>query len=155
RDSLGFTLTELMVAVTASLVLTLGLYALYHATLITSVKTLSINATGHSARKALDHIESLLEMGNGSIDDGTLAMLDSSGNKVTSGTSPMPGILFDRYMGGPYLVSMPSAGLLSSTNVVTVTSSLNALPAPPKPQPNDVLIIYPTAVTSGTARLRT
>jgi hypothetical protein len=56
-------------------------------------------------------------------------------------TSPAPGVSFDYFEGGPYVVSAAGASLPSSTASLTLVRSTNVVVSPPIPAVGDVVMI--------------
>ena len=141
----GMTLVEVMVALSVALVLMAGVSAIARTAAILTAKSLSLNMTGNAARYALDRVESLVEVSN-----NTPQLINDLGG-VLSATSAAAGVVFDRYIGGPYLINIPSPGGLAATGTsLTLTRATNAQVVPPDPQANDDLLINMTASMSGT-----
>ena len=139
------TLVEGMVALGIALFLMAGVYGMTRTAAILAAKSLALNMTENAARNSLDRVEALLEISN-----NTPSLISDQG-VILSATSPAAGIVFDRYIGGPYLINVPSPGGLSASAVsLTLTRATNAKVAPPDPQPNDDLLINTTASVSGT-----
>lgn len=153
----GFTLVELLITTAISaMVFGVLFYILYTANYLVA-KSVSINVTGNEARNAMDRIMYQVELAY-----STPTLIDSLGAEIT-GTAATPptgsdgvsgsaaGIKFNRYLGMPYVVTVPTAGLPATTTSITVTKDNGSIPTPPDPQKGDILLIYTTAIISGTS----
>ncbi len=141
----GFSLLEVLVAGTITIAVTSGVYLLTQAGMIVGVKGLSANATGSAARSSVDRAQQFIQIAY-----DTPTLINSNGTTV-SGTGPAQGVKFYRYAGGPYVITLPTAGLSGTTRTLTVTCARNAHVPPPKPEPNDAFIINTTILMSGSA----
>lgn len=143
-SSNGFTLLEVLVATAIGTIIAAGTYALFRTGTILSIKSLAGSSTLNAGRLSLDRANQLLQL---AYNNPTL--IDHTGQKVT-GNGPAAGVRFLRYIGAPYVVTIPSGGLLSTATSMSVTRADNAQVPPPTPEPNDVFIINTTAMASGT-----
>jgi len=145
RRSGGFTLLEVLMAAGAAVVVAGGVYVLTQAGMIVGVKSLAINATGSAARSSIDRAQRYIQLAY-----ETPTLINSNGVTV-SGTGPAAGIRFYRYMGGPYVIKLPTAGLSGTTKTLTVVCDSTAHVPPPKPEPYDAFVINTTILMSGSA----
>jgi hypothetical protein len=99
-------------------------------------KNISTNLSHNSLRGSLDKLVQSVDQASGSITPITTA-----GVAVSGGTKA-PGVIFDQYRGGPYVVTHPGgAGIASNATSVTLTRSVAALASPPVPVPGDVILL--------------
>ena len=141
----AMTLVEVMVALSVALVLMAGVYAITQTAAVLTAKSLALNMTGNAARNTLDRVITLVSVSN-----NTPALISDQG-VILSATSKAAGVVIDRYIGGPYIINVPSPGGLSaSVASLSLTRAINAQVVPPDPQPNDDLLINMTASVSGT-----
>lgn len=139
----AFTLVEVLVASSAAMVILAGVYALVSAGMILSVKSLAINATGRDVRLAVDRTEAVL------LQAYDVPTLVNHAGATVSGSGPAAGVRFFRYLGGPYVVTIPTIGLSGTSTALTITRDNTALVLPPPPLPNDVIVINTTILMSG------
>lgn len=133
----AFTLVELLVAATVSAVIGGGIFYFLNTALILCAKNFSLNYSNSSLRYALDRLD--VEVAQ-AITIPTL--IDADGNVATSTSGPASGVRFDKYVGGPYIVTHPGgAGLPAATTTFTLKRSVASLASPPVPGPNDVIRI--------------
>src|SRR4051812_16649562 len=95
----AFTLVELMIGVVVLMLLGGIAYSILINATTLMAKNISLNASSTTLRAALDRVYSEVNQANGL---PTLVNADSSAAASTSG--PAAGIIFDRYVGGPYVV---------------------------------------------------
>jgi len=130
----GFSLVELMIGL---VVLTMvgGLaYSILVSAATLMAKNISLNSSSTTLRVALDRVYSEINQAN-----GFPKLLNSDGSVFGSTAGPAAGVIFDRYQGGPYIVTNPGTGLPSTTTSFTMTSSTDPLASPPVPQQYDVV----------------
>jgi len=165
RSLSGLTLVEILIAVATFLLLMLGVYSLIYCANVLTYKNYAINSTGTESHNALDQLQGTLQTAyttpipidtTGAALSGTLNITGTTA--VASGLAPVvsgtaaiitgtgPGIKFYCCVGGPYVVTIPTGGLAGTATSVTIELDNNALPAPPVPQANDILLINTTAV---------
>ena len=98
-------------------------------------KNVSLNASNTTLRAALDRLYSEVNQGN-----GLPKLINADSSAAATAAGPAAGIAFDRYEGGPYIVTNPgTSGLSSSATSFAMTSSTDPLASPPVPQKNDVV----------------
>jgi len=165
----GFTLIEILISSAMASLLLVVIYTLGNSVNILAAKSFAINSTGTQARNTMDLIQARLQEAytvpvpidsSGTALSGTsltgTAATATGFVPVVSGTAATltgtgAGITFYRVVGGPYVVTVPSGGISSTANSITFTCDKAANPTPPAPLPTDTLMIYTTAVTSGTS----
>jgi len=132
---------------------------------VLTYKNYATNFTGTEAHNTLDQLQGVLQTAystpiaidtTGAALSGTLSITGTAA--VASGLAPVisgstavitgtgPGIKFYRYVGGPYIVTIPSGGLAGTATSGTIELDNSAQPAPPVPQANDLLLINTTVV---------
>jgi hypothetical protein len=100
-------------------------------------KNVSLNSSNSSLRSALDRISSEINQAN-----GLPKLINADGTDAASATGPAAGIIFDRYLGGPYIVANPGGtGLAAGSLTFQMNRSTDALALPPIPKVNDVVRI--------------
>jgi hypothetical protein len=88
-------------------------------------------------RKALDRLYSEINQAN-----GLPKLINADGTDAASPLGPAAGIIFDRYRGGPYVVTNPgTSGLPAGTLSFEMKCSTDPLALPPIPGANDVVRI--------------
>jgi prepilin-type N-terminal cleavage/methylation domain-containing protein len=166
----GFTLVEMLIAICAASVVFLGVFSIEDSANILAAKCFAINITGTQARVSLDKIQMFLQESystpvpisdNGAALPSTLSITGTAATAmgyapVISGTGVTitgtgAGIKFNRVIGGPFLVTVPSAGISATAGSISFTMSTAAQLPSAAPLPNDILSIYTTAVLSGTS----
>jgi hypothetical protein len=132
----GIALVELLVAAGAGATVLLGVAYLTTSGSLLFAKNVSTNLSHNSLRGSLDKLVQSVDQAL-----GTITPINTAGVAVTAGTKA-PGVIFDQYRGGPYVVTHPGgAGLTSSATSVTLTRSVDALAAPPVPIAGDVILL--------------
>lgn len=133
--SAGYSLVEICV-VLAILMLVGGLaYAMVMNSTTLFAKNVSLNSANVILRTALDRMYSEINQAN-----GLPKLINADGTDAASASGPAAGIIFDRYLGGPYIVTNPSGtGLPATAQSFDMTRSTNALASPPIPATNDVI----------------
>ena len=134
--SRAFTLVEMLVGAALARAAGLAIFAVVHAAMLLAARNLSVNLTNTSVRGALDRAEQILQQAD------TLPVL--IGTSGTAAAAPAAGVSFDSYLGGPYVISAPPAGLPASTTVLTAIRSTHPFASPPLPQVGDILRISNT-----------
>jgi type II secretory pathway pseudopilin PulG len=131
----AFSLVEIMIGLVV-LILVGGLaYAVLNSATTLMAKNISLNASSTTLRSALDRLYSEVNQAN-----GLPRLLNADGSPAASPSEPAAGIVFDRYQGGPYIVTNPgTSGLISSTISFEMKSSTDPLASPPVPQKHDVV----------------
>jgi type II secretory pathway pseudopilin PulG len=138
----AFTLTEMMVSCVLIGIIGLAVFALMNAGMMLSARNFSMNLTNNSERNALDRAEQLIQQAY------TMpTLVDTTG--AATATTPAPGVTFDFYLGGPYVVTATAGTLPASTSSLTVTRTTNTVAVEPIPSIGDVL-----EFDSGTANIR-
>ena len=132
--SRAFTLIEILVGTALSSGIAVAIFALMNAGMILSAKNLALNLTSNSMRGALDRVENVVQMG-----DTMPVLVDTAGATVAAGAAA--GISFDRYVGGPFVISVSGGTLPASTTTLTMTRSTHAVAAPPVPRAGDIVRI--------------
>jgi len=162
----GFTLVEVLVVSALTLLLIAGVYTLISCANVLTYKSFAINSTGTESHLALDQLQGALQTAytvptpidsTGAVISGTLSIKGTAA--IASGMAPVvsagtsaeitgtgAGIKFKRYVGGPYIPVIPSGGLSGTATTITIELDNNALPPPPLPKANDILLINTTAL---------
>ena len=138
----GFTLLELSIGI---LILTIvgGIaYSVLASSTTLLAKNISLNASNTILRSALDRVFSEISQAN-----GMPKLITAGGISLGSSNGPAAGVVFDRYLGGPYVVTNPgSDGLGASAQSFQIKLATNTLASPPIPAANDVLCIGDSTV---------
>jgi type II secretory pathway pseudopilin PulG len=130
----AYSLVEILIGLVLLIVIGGIAYSILVSATALMAKNVSLNASGTTLRTALDRVYSGVNQAN-----GLPKLLNADGSPVGSGAGPAAGIIFDRYLGGPYIVANPGNGLPGTTISFTMTSSTDPLASPPVPQRNDVV----------------
>jgi type II secretory pathway pseudopilin PulG len=130
----AFTLVELMIGLVVFMLLGGVVYSILINATTLMAKNISLNASSTTLRTALDRVYSELNQANGL---PTLVSADSTSAATASG--PAAGMIFDRYLGGPYIVTNPGSGLVSTATSFSMKCSTDPLASPAVPQSNDVV----------------
>lgn len=138
----GFTMIELLIGASVSTGVALAIFAFLQMGSILSAKNLSLNLSTNSLRTALDRVEQVLTQG-----DGTPVLINTTGATVASGAGSAAGVKFDRFVGGPFVITSPLAPLPTSTSSLVLTRSTHAAAAAPIPRIGDLLRIDSTKST--------
>ena len=136
----GFTLVEMIIGAAVTSILALAVFAVMNASMVLSAKNLSLNLTSNSLRSALDHVEQSVQMGY-----NMPTLVTASG--AATNVQPAAGITFDKFLGSPYVVTVPGGGIPASTTVLTLTRSTDAVASPPIPRAGDIIRLATTAST--------
>jgi len=134
NQNAAFSLVETLMGGAVASALGVAIFSFLNVGMFLSAKNLSINLTGNSVRASMDRIEAMLQQG-----DSSPVLINGSAATVTTG--PAAGVKFDRYLGGPYVVTAPVTGLPASTTTLTITRSTHSLASAPVPRVGDVLRI--------------
>ena len=110
----GFTLLETIVSMVAAAILGAGTYYLLNTTMLLWSKNFAFNVTGNSMHRSIDRIEQYLQQA-----DTMPTLIDAQGNAVSSGSSQ--GVVFDYYVGAPYVITAPPSGIAAGTTSFTMT----------------------------------
>ncbi len=146
KSSAAYTLVEICVG--TGILMAVGgiVYAILMSSATLLAKDISINSSSTSARSTLDRIYSEVTQANGLATTDTLVpkppcILVNADGTVASTTGPAAGIVFDGYVGGPYIVGNPGSGLAANATTVKLFYSTDPLASPPIPARNDVLVM--------------
>ena len=132
-DRAAFTLVEISIALAVLFIVGGIAYSMLINSTTLLAKNMSLNSSNVIVRSALDRMYSEINQSN-----GLPKLINADGS--TAATSSAAGIIFDRYIGGPYIITNPGGtGLPASTQTFDMTCSTNALALPPIPQVNDVI----------------
>jgi len=161
----GFTAIEILVASAALLVVSLGVYSLMYSINLLAAKNTAINSTSTDAHITLDQLEGMLQTSytvptpidsTGAVLSSNLSLAAtlSTCPAVVTGTAVSVtgtgvGIKFFRYVGGPYIPTIPSGNLSGTATSITIELDTAANVPVPIPQPNDILLINTTAISNG------
>jgi type II secretory pathway pseudopilin PulG len=134
-DRAAFTLVEISIGlVVLTIVGGLAYSMLINSTTLLA-KNMSLNSSNVIVRTALDRMYSEINQSN-----GLPKLINADGSAAASSTGPAAGIIFDRYVGGPYIITNPGGtGLPATAQTIDMTCATNALALPPIPQVNDVI----------------
>jgi hypothetical protein len=107
------------------------------------VKGVALNSSNTALRNGLDKLFVEINQAYG------MPTLVNEDLTSAGSNGPAPGVIFDRYVGGPYVVTNTSggAGLAATATSFLLKAWMDPLTAPPTPGPDDVVLI-------GTRRLR-
>ena len=133
--SAGFTLAEISIVLAVlSIVGGLAYSMLMNSTTLLA-KNVSLNSSNTILRAALDRIYSEINQAN-----GLPKLINADGTDAASSSGPAAGIIFDRYLGGPYIVTNPgTSGLSAAAQSFEMKRSTDPLASPPIPATNDVI----------------
>lgn len=135
--STGVTLVETSISLAVMAIVGGLAYTIMTNSTALLAKNVSLNSSNTTMRKALDRIYSEINQAN-----GMPKLINADGTDAVSPTGPAAGIIFDRYLGGPYVVTNPgSVGLPAGTLTVEMKSASDQLARPPIPASNDVIRI--------------
>lgn len=133
--SAGYTLVELSIALLVFVVLGGMVYAMLIGSTSLLARNLSVNSSNTLVRGTLDRIYSEINQAN-----GTPLLLNADGT-LTNSTAPAAGVLFDRYVGGPFIVGNPGSGLPWDSTTFKLYYSTDPMANPVAPVKNDVVIM--------------
>jgi hypothetical protein len=133
--SSGFTLADICIALAVLAVVGSAGYSMLMSATTLLAKNISLNSSNIIVRKSLDRMFSEINQAN-----RMPTLINADGTAATS-TGPAAGILFDRYLGGPYIVGNPGTGLAATTTVFNLFYSTDPLASPPVPAKDDVVIM--------------
>lgn len=135
-NSAAFTLVEISVALAVLTIVGGIAYSMLISSTTLLAKNLSLNSSNTLARAALDRMYSEMNQAN-----RLPALVNEDGTVATDTSVPAAGIVFDRYMGGPYIVGNPGTGLSATATSFKLFYSTDPLANPPAPAANDVVIM--------------
>ncbi|MEK0449588.1 MAG: hypothetical protein RL088_1856 [Verrucomicrobiota bacterium] len=103
--------------------------------MLSFAKNYSMNSSHTTVRDSIDRIGASMSSAA-----SEPQLISTDGSVVGSGSAP--GIRFDQFRGGPYILTHPGGtGIAAGTSVLTVTRSVHKLASPPIPAVGDVLKI--------------
>ncbi len=130
----GYTLTEICMASILLLIVGGVVYSILMRSTTLLAENVSLNSSNTIVRSALDRIYSEINQSN-----GLPKLIKADGTDATNPSGPAAGIIFDRYVGGPFVVGNPGTGLPSTTTTLQLYYCTSALAVPPKLARNDVV----------------
>jgi prepilin-type N-terminal cleavage/methylation domain-containing protein len=135
--SRGFTLTETSISLAVLTIVGGIAYSILMNSTTLLAKNVSLNSSNTTVRIALDRIYSEINQAN-----GLPKLINADGTAAASASGPAAGIIFDRYLGGPYVVTNPGgSGLPVGTVSFQMRCATDPLALPPIPGSNDVVRI--------------
>jgi type II secretory pathway pseudopilin PulG len=135
KSRTAFTLVELMIGIVVLMVLGGIAYSILINATTLMAKNISLNASSTTLRAALDRVYSEVNQAN-----GLPTLVNADGSVAASASGPAAGIIFDRYLSGPYVVTNPGpSGLASTATSFQMKCSTDPLASPATPQTNDVI----------------
>lgn len=135
RAAAAFTLVEISVALSVMMIVGGLAYSMLMTSTTLLAKNLSLNSSNTSLRSALDRIYSEINQANG------LPKLINADGSAVSSSGPAAGIIFDRYVSGPFVVGNPGSGLPANTTSFKLFYSTDPLANPIPPIKNDVVLM--------------
>lgn len=132
--SAGYTLVEICIALVVLMVVGTLAFSILMSSTALLAKNVSLNSSNTILRSALDQIYSDINQAN-----GLPKLINADGTDAASPTGPAAGIIFDRYVGGPFVVGNPGTGLPAGTTTIQLYYSTNALASPTAPTTNDAV----------------
>ena len=135
-NSAAFSLVEISIALAVLTIAGGVAYSMLMSSTTLLAKNLSLNSSNTMARAALDRMYSELNQAN-----RLPTLVNDDGTAVTDATAPAAGVVFDRYVGGPYIVGNPGTGLSATATTFKLFFSTDPLASPPVPVANDVVIM--------------
>lgn len=142
----GFTLVEISIAMVVLTIVGGIAYSVLMNSTTLLAKNVSLNSSNIIVRSALDRIYSEINQAycfpttNPAIPKPPGLLINADGTPAPS-SEPAAGIIFDRYVGGPYIVGNPGTGLPATTTSFNLYYSWDPLANPPVPVANDVVIM--------------
>jgi hypothetical protein len=133
--SAGYSLVEISIALLVFVVVGALVYAMLLASTSLLAKNLSVNSSNTLVRSTLDRIYSDINQANGA------PILVNADGTLTGSTAPAAGVLFDRYVGGPFIVGNPGSGLPWNTTSFKLYYSTDPMASPVTPVRNDVVVM--------------
>lgn len=145
----GFTLVEILISLAVLMIVGGLAYSMLIGSTTLLAKNLSLNSSNTIVRATLDRVYSELNQANGMPlpTGGSIPgkLINADGTAVATkpdGTGgPAAGILFDRYVSGPFVVGNPGTGLPANTTSFKLYYSTDSLANPTPPVKNDVVIM--------------
>jgi hypothetical protein len=133
----GYTLTEISIGVGVLMIVGFIAYSMLMSSTTLFAKNVALNSSSAILRRTLDRIYFEINQAN-----GMPKLINADGTDAAIPVGPAAGIIFDRYIGGPYIVTNPGAtGLSATTQNFQMTCSTDALASPPIPKLNDVICL--------------
>lgn len=139
RRAGAYTIGELAVIIGVFAIIGGLAYSLLMSATTLLAKNISLNSSNLMVRQALDRLYADLNQAN------RLPTLINADGSPTGTNAPAAGIVFDRYLGGPYIVGNPGTGLPANTTTFNLFYSIDPLANPPVPARNDVVIMVGAA----------
>ncbi len=140
-------MAELMVGLAAFTIAGSIAYSILLNSSFLFAKNISVNSSNTILRTALDRLTEEMNQGY-----GIPKLINSDGTSVAS-SGPAPGITFDDYVGGPYVVTntLGGTGIPSNATSFLLKTWVDPFPFPPAPVSDDAVCIE---TSIGTVRLR-
>ncbi len=142
----------MLVAAGAFSVIGAIVYGFSISTLVLFTKNSAVNRSHSDVRNALDTMSYRLQAA-----ENVPTLIKADGTAPTSPDGPAAGMVFDRFLGEPYLLDPPLVATTIAAGAVTlkIWRSTHALASPPIPSPSDAVVIdLPDGVTTVRARVQ-
>ena len=149
----GFTLVEISITMAVLTVVGGLAYSMLMSSTNLLAKNISLNSSNISVRSALDRINAEINQScafptiDPAIPKPPCLLINADGTPAST-SAPAAGVIFDRYLGGPYIVGNPGTGLPATATTFTLYYSLDPLvdpliqpTNPPAPATNDVVMM--------------
>jgi hypothetical protein len=131
----AFTITEMMVAGTGLVITGMMAFLVLNGGTLLYARNVSSNHTNTELRLSMDRVFNEINTA-----EGIPGLINDDGSSCTSGSAA--GVRFDKYLGGPYLVTHPGGtGLLAGAMSFLMQRSTHPAASPPVPQAGDVILI--------------
>lgn len=130
----GYTLVEVCIALVVLMIVGILAFSILTSSTTLLAKNISLNSSNTTVRSTLDRIYSEINQSN-----GLPKLINADGTAAASSSGPAAGIIFDRYVGGPFIVGNPGTGLPATTTAIQLYYSATALPTQAAPLRNDVI----------------
>ena len=131
----GASIAEICITVAVVMIVGAVAYSMLMNSTTLLAKNVSLNSANLQTRSVLDRLFAELNQSN-----RLPSLVNSDGSAVT-GSGPAAGIVFDRYVGGPFVVGNPGGGLSATATTFNLFYSVDPMANPLVPIKNDVVIM--------------
>ncbi len=134
----GFTMVETLIGLGVLTAVGVACYSMLLSSTILFAKNVSVNTSGTILRTALDRMYIDINQAY-----GVPKLINPDGTLVTTPPATgVAGIIFDLYLGGPYVVTNSTGtGFTASTTSFSMKCSTDTLTNQPIPVANDVIVL--------------
>lgn len=140
--STGFTLIEMLIAMVGVAIVGGMAYTALTSGMLLFAKNISLNMSNADTRGALDRMVQEIQRAH------AMPTLINANGSSAAGAASAAGVVFDKYLGGPYVLQHPGGtGLGTTATGFQMWRSTHPLASPPVPVNGDMILIDGSSVT--------